>query len=81
MPFFLRASSIGFIPSATHPVLRACPCLRCFAKVLTALGQISTTKEAGLPASSVSEAIEQVRPLLHLTYGSRLVLTLLLLLY
>ncbi|CAM9441400.1 unnamed protein product, partial [Hapterophycus canaliculatus] len=31
------------------------------AQVLTALGQISTTKEAGLPASSVAEAIEQAR--------------------
>jgi len=30
-------------------------------KVLTALGQVSTTQEAGLPASSVAEAISQVQ--------------------
>eukprot|EP00752_Nemacystus_decipiens_P001742 g1685.t1 len=31
------------------------------AQVLTALGQVSTTQEAGLPASSVAEAISQAR--------------------
>lgn len=31
--------------------------------MLTALGQVSTTQEAGLPASSVAEAISQVQEL------------------
>lgn len=39
-------------------------------KVLTALGQVSTTQEAGLPASSVAEAISQVSEAISQVWSS-----------